>query len=257
MTNLIKTHQNNFESIKHSENGSEFWYARELQPLLGYKRWEDFHKLVNKTQNTDFESKTDHIRYAPKKVELGSNAIREVADYELTRLGCYKVAMLGNTQECIDARSYFAIQTRRQELAQQQINHEDRVKLRKESKESYKNYNQALVDSGISQGQIGIVTSTGDKALFGQKTADIKKQNNIPDKEPLEDYLHPVSTAARMLGREMTRSKAETGEINSLSTANRTHYKHNKEIKELLINNELEPNQLPMLEDIKQVKLLE
>ena len=109
-----------FENLKHlDENQVEFWYARELQTVLGYKRWEDFYKLVERTKNLDFEMKSDHIRLVPKKVILGSMAEREIDDFELSREFCYKVAMQGRTKQCILARTYFASQTRKQELMEE------------------------------------------------------------------------------------------------------------------------------------------
>jgi DNA-damage-inducible protein D len=254
MNTNITTQQNNFESIKHVENNTEFWLARELQSLLGYKRWEDFHKLIQNTQNTDFEGKIDHIRHSPKLITAGKGATREIDDYILTRFGCYKISMLGHTQECIDSRSYFAIQARKQEIAEQNINHQERQNLRRQSKESYKSYNSILVENGVNEGQVGIITAMGDKALFGQKTAKIKADNNIPNDRPLEDFLHPANVTARMLGREMTKLKVESNQIKTLGSAISNHTKHNKEIRQVLIENQIQPESLPILEDIKANK---
>jgi DNA-damage-inducible protein D len=240
-----------FESIKHTENNIEFWEARELMNLFGYKRWEDFHKLIQNTQNTDFEGKVDHIRHSPKLIIAGKGATRIIENYQLTRVGCYKLAMLGNTQECVDARSYFTDQTIKQENLEEQVSLDERKKIRKQSKESYKSYNSALIESGINSGQVGLVTSMGDKALFGSKTAKIKEEHSIDNDRPLEDFLHPASMVARMLGREMTKIKVESEQVDSLKKAISTHYKHNKEIRQVLQNNEIIPENLPMQEDIK------
>ena len=124
-----------------------------------------------------------------------------------------------HSQEIASAQSYFVIQTRRQELNEQKIDLSERKNLRKQSKESYKSYNLALEENGVNQGQIGIVTSMGDKALFGKKTALIKMENNISNDRPLEDFLHPANVTARMLGREMTKLKAESKNIASLKSA--------------------------------------
>jgi DNA-damage-inducible protein D len=256
MKNIISNPKANqvFESFKKvSPEGVEYWEARELQPLLGYKRWEDFVRLIENTKKLDFEDQNDHIRYSPKLIKTGKGAEREVADYQLTRRGTHKVAMLGNTQECRDARTYFSDQTIKHENLTKQIDEEQRKELRKQSKVNYTSYRGSLIDAGISYDKVGIVTAQGDKTLFGKKTADIKRDNNIPEDRPLEDFLHPVGTAARMLGREMTTAKAKSNEISSLGSAIKVHSKHNSEIRGLLVNNELTPEELPILEDIEKI----
>jgi DNA-damage-inducible protein D len=240
-----------FESIKHTENNFEFWYARELSELLGYPRFDSFKRLVQKTI-LDFESNIEPIHNHVELLEIEENDNpKPKQDYKLSRKFCYQLAMLGSTPECVGARSYFAIQTIKQENQEEQISLEERKKIRKQSKESYKSYNSALIESGINSGQVGLVTSMGDKALFGNKTAKIKLDNNIDNDRPLEDFLHPASMVARMLGREMTKIKVESEQVDSLKKAISTHYKHNKEIRQVLQNNEITPENLPMQEDIK------
>ena len=259
-TNLTKQpnlqDQTLFENLKHlDENQVEFWYARELQIALGYPRFDSFKRLILKTI-TDFENLQIPFHNDVELLKIEQNNPNPKEDYKFSRFFCYKLAMLGNTTECIIARTYFAVQTRKQELAQQNTNLEERRKLRKLSKESYKSYNSTLIDSGINEGQIGIITAMGDKALFGSKTAKIKSDNNIPDDRPLEDFLHPANVTARMLGREMTKLKAESDGIKTLGNAIGTHTKHNKEIRQVLVDNQITPEELPILEDLKgQLKL--
>jgi DNA-damage-inducible protein D len=241
-----------FESLKHLENGVEFWLARELMPNLGYKYWQDFDKLIQKVKEADFKGESDHIRYLPKLIKTGKGATRETTDYKLSRFACYKVAMLGNTNECVQARSYFAIQTRKQELYEESLEYEERLKLRQKSKESYKSYTKTLVENGVPQGQIGIVTSLGDKALFGKKTVDLKKEHNIPASDPLEDYTHSLNTTARMFGRELTKEKINQENIKGLGKTISTHTRNNQQVRNLMLQEGIAPEKLPMQKDLKQ-----
>jgi DNA-damage-inducible protein D len=252
----IITQYNNFEQNKHTQDGQEFWYARELMPLLGYVKWETFSNVIEKAKiacKGSGNSVEVCFPDAGKTSKMPNGGIKPVEDYKLSRYACYLIAMNGDSRkkEIALAQTYFAIQTRKQEISEQNNELDERKKLRKQSKESYKSYNKTLVESGINQGQIGIITSAGDKALFGQKTAKIKEENNIKNERPLEDFLHPANLTARMLGREMTKLKVESKESQTLSTAISTHTKHNKEIRQVLLDNEILPEKLPMQTDIK------
>jgi DNA-damage-inducible protein D len=257
MSDQIANQQLSFEQIKHTENKLEFWFARELMPLLGYSKWENFSKVIEKAKvacqesGFDMDDQFPDVRNVASQRPQGGGSIPE--DYKLTRYACYLIAMNGDSskKQIADAQTYFAIQTRKQELATQNIDLGERKNLRKQSKESYKSYNSTLVENGVNEGQIGIITSMGDKALFGKKTAKIKEENDMPNGRPLEDFLHPANVTARMLGREMTKLKVESNKIKTLGSAISTHTKHNKEIRQVLLDNEIEPEELPMLEDIK------
>jgi len=245
-----------FEQIKRLENHTEFWFARELMPLLGYSKWENFSKVIEKAKiaceesGLNIDDQFPDVRNVASQRPQGGGNIPE--DYKLTRYACYLVAMNGDSskKQIAEAQTYFAVQTRKQELATQNLNLDERKNLRKQSKESYKSYNSTLVENGVNEGQIGIITSMGDKALFGKKTAKIKEENNIPNNRPLEDFLHPANVTARMLGREMTKLKVESNNVKTLKSAISTHTKHNKEIRQVLLDNEIEPENLAMLEDI-------
>jgi len=255
MTSQVINQQQGFERIKHMEHNQEFWLARELMSLLGYAKWETFGNVIEKAKIACKESGykiLDHFPDTRKPIIGGKGAIQNVQDYKLTRYACYLIAMNGDSRksEIALAQTYFAVQTRKQELAHQNFNIDERKNLRKQSKESYKSYNSTLVENGVNEGQIGIVTSMGDKALFEKKTAEIKKQHDIPNNRPLEDFLHPANVTARMLGREMTKLKVETNDVKTLKSAISTHTKHNKEIRQVLLDNEIQPESLPILEDI-------
>ena len=151
------------------------------------------------------------------------------------------------------AQTYFAVQTRKQEILQESLRHQERVELRKKSKESYKSYNQTIVkEARVRQGQIGIITSAGDKALFGKKTKQLKKDNQIPDNEPLEDYTHSLNTTARMFGRELTKEKIQQDGVIGLAKTISTHSRNNKQVRKLMVEEGILPEKLPMQQDIKK-----
>lgn len=165
--NQITNQQKTFEQIKHTENDVEFWLARELMPLLGYKRWEDFHRVIQKTKKADFEGENDHIRYSPKKVLLGSGATRETTDYQLSRFACYKIAMLGNTDECVKARTYFATQTRKQEIFEQLTEDQKRLKIRQDVTDHNKKLFETAKNSGVNN--FANFNDAGYLGLYGMR----------------------------------------------------------------------------------------
>lgn len=193
----IITMKKTFDDIMHTtEDGSvEFWYARELMECLGYDRWENFNKAINraidscKTSNSD---SLDHFRGVTKMVQLGSGAERGVKDYMLTRYACYLIAQNGDPrkEEIAFAQSYFAVQTRKQELIEERIAYIERTEARGKLRESEKRLSQNIYERGVDDAGFGRIRSRGDQALFGGKsTQDMKKQLGISDKRPLADFL--------------------------------------------------------------------
>lgn len=135
-TNIIKKLTKNFEDYVNIEQGVEFWFARDLQHLLGYSKWENFFKVIEKAKESCLNSKgivSDHFLDIRKKVEIGSNTQREIEDISLTRYACYLIAQNGDSrkEEIAFAQSYFAIQTRKQELIEQRIQLSERLSARK------------------------------------------------------------------------------------------------------------------------------
>ena len=125
-TQLITKLHGDFEDNAHMQDGVEFWYARELQSLLGYEKWENFDKIIAKAKQACKASKqelSDHFADVRKMVKLGSRAERSLADYKLTRYACYLIAQNGDPQkdEIAFAMTYFAVQTRKQEVFSSQI----------------------------------------------------------------------------------------------------------------------------------------
>ena len=177
------------------EERIEFWYARDLMKLLGYSRWENFEKAIGRAiescETSQIES-LDHFREVTKMVPIGSKAHRDVVDYMLTRYACYLIAMNGDTtkEEIAFAQSYFAVQTRKQELIEERIAYIERTQARNRLKESEKRLSQNIYERGVDDDGFARIRSRGDQALFGgQSTKDMKAKLGVKDNRPCLTYI--------------------------------------------------------------------
>ncbi len=184
----IVQYQSSFDKIAHfinNENDSEqveVWFARELQDLLGYVRWENFTVAVQravdscKTQGVNVD---DHFREVTKMVKTGSGAKRKVTDFMLTRYACYLIAQNGDPkkEEIAFAQSYFAIQTRKTELIEERLNLLSRLETREKLRAAEKQLSQNIYERGVDDKGFGRIRSKGDAVLFGgHTTEDMKKR---------------------------------------------------------------------------------
>ncbi len=258
----IITMKKTFDDIMHTtEDGSvEFWYARELMECLGYDRWENFNKAINraidscKTSNSD---SLDHFRGVTKMVQLGSGAERGVKDYMLTRYACYLIAQNGDPrkEEIAFAQSYFAVQTRKQELIEERIAYIERTEARGKLRESEKRLSQNIYERGVDDAGFGRIRSRGDQALFGGKsTQDMKKQLGISDKRPLADFLPTLTIAAKNLATEMTNYNVEEKDLQGEGSITSEHVQNNMSVREMLGTRGIKPEELPPSEDIKKLE---
>ncbi|MEI6728206.1 MAG: BRO family protein [bacterium] len=199
-----------FEKIARIDDHNEFWLARELMPLLGYKRWEDFHKLIQKTKIVDFEEQNDHIRYAPKLIKAGKGATRETTDYQLSRFACYKIAMLGNTNECIQARTYFAIQTRKQEKFEELTEDLKRLKIRQDVTDHNKKLFETAKNSGVEN--FADFNDAGYLGLYGMRNKEIVKKKEL-GKDNLLDRAGATELAANLFRITQTDEKLNNENI--------------------------------------------
>ncbi len=238
----------------------EIWFARDLQPLLGYARWENFQVAINravescKTQGVNID---DHFREVTKMVTLGSGATREVQDYMLTRYACYLIAQNGDPrkEQIAFAQSYFAVQTRKAELIEERLNHISRLETRERLRASEKQLSQNIYERGVDEKGFGRIRSKGDTALFGgHTTEDMKQRLGIKGTRPLADFLPTLTIAAKNLATEMTNYNVEKADLYGENSITREHIQNNRSVREMLGERGIKPEALPAAEDIKKLE---
>ena len=251
-----------FDDIIHiSEDGEmEFWYARELQPLLGYSRWENFELVVKKAMvycENAGGNVEDHFRGVTKMIRLAKNAERGVKDYALTRYACYLIAQNGDSRknEIAFAQSYFAVQTRKQEIIEDRIQLIERLSAREKLKESEKRLSQNIYERGVDDAGFGRIRSKGDQALFGGfTTKDMKARIGVKESRPLADFLPTLTIAAKNLSTEMTNYNVEQKDLYGESPITEEHVQNNLSVREMLKQRGIKPENLPPAEDLKKLE---
>ena len=242
------------------ENQIEYWFARELMGTLGYGRWENFEKSIKRAMES-CESQgiaiEDHFREVTKMVQIGSSAKRKIKDYMLTRYACYLIAMNGDPQkeEIAFAQSYFAVQTRKQELIEERLALIERTQARDKLKESEKRLSQNIYERGVDDAGFGRIRSKGDSALFGGRTTqEMKRKLGVKDNRPLADFLPTLTIAAKNLATEMTNDHVEDKDLQGEKAITDEHVQNNSSVREMLGQRGIKPEELPPAEDIKKLE---
>ena len=256
----IATYKIKFDDIIHVSDGVEFWYARELQKLLGYEQWRNFELTIQKAQ-TSCESAgiitSDHFAEVSKMVPIGSGADRSVKDYMLTRYACYLIAQNGDPkkEEIAFAQSYFAVQTRKQELIEERIAYIERSEARGRLRESEKRLSQNIYERGVDDAGFGRIRSKGDSALFGgHTTQQMKERLGVKANRPLADFLPALTIAAKNLATEMTNYNVEQKDLQGESAITVEHVQNNSSVRSMLGKRGIKPEELPPAEDMKKLE---
>jgi|SRR3989338_747916 len=200
----------NFEDYAHQEKAVEFWFARDLQKLLDYDDWRNFAHVIEKAKlscKNSGQEPSDHFVDANKMVQLGSGSERKVDDFMLTRYACYLIAQNGDPrkEEIAFAQSYFAIQTRKQELIEERIALQERLDAREKLIASETELSKLIYERGVDDAGFARIRSKGDEALFGgNNTKQMKKKLHIPQNRPMADFLPTVTIAAKNFATEIT-----------------------------------------------------
>ena len=251
-----------FDLVIHSDETAkiEFWYARDLMPLLGYERWENFDKAISRAMEsceTSGIEVSDHFREVTKMVALGSGSKRSIKDYMLTRYACYLIAQNGDPkkEEIAFAQSYFAVQTRKQELIEERISLIERTEARGRLRESEKRLSQNIYERGVDDAGFGRIRSKGDRALFGGfTTQEMKERLGVKENRPLADFLPTLSIAAKNLAAEMTNYNVEEKDLQGEPEITGEHVQNNRSVRDMLGQRGIKPEDLPPAEDIKKLE---
>ena len=230
-----------FEDIKHmDENGKEYWLARELQNILDYSQWRRFKNTIDKAKLACERSNNnvyDHFADVGKMVSIGSNTKRETKDYKLTRYACYLIAQNGDSRKkaIALAQTYFAIQTRKQELSEKEYNElsedEKRIYRRNQAKSGNYNLNKTAVKSGVKD--LARFHNDGYKGVYNGETAnDIFKRKKLRYREDILDNMGSEELADNIFRIAQTDAKLKRDNVENEYIANSVHYEVGKEVRE-------------------------
>jgi DNA-damage-inducible protein D len=256
---IVRLHKS-FEDAANEKDGMEFWFARDLQVLLGYTQWRNFLQVIDKSKiacNNAGQNIDDHFADVSKMVNIGSGAERPVEDIMLTRYACYLIAQNGDPRkdEIAFAMNYFAVQTRKQELLEERLKEWERIQAREKLSISEKELSGLIFQKGIDDSGFARIRIKGDQALFGGKTTkDMKVKMKVPDNSSLADFLPTITIKAKDFAIEITNFNIRKDDLNTEQSITAEHVKNNKDVRGVLLKSGINPETLPAEEDIKKVE---
>jgi len=255
----INTLTSNFESASYkTEDNISFWYARDLQQLLGYTKWDNFKNVILKAKTTceiSEQNILDHFADVGKMVKIGSGATKEIDDIMLTRYACYLIAQNGDSkkEQIAFAQTYFAIQTRKAELIEQRILEFERVQSRIKLSQTEKELSKVIFEQTGKNENFAFIRSNGDKALFNHTTQEMKDKWDIKNK-PLADFMPTILLKAKDFATEITIYNAKEKKMNNENKISTEHITNNKAVRDTLLSRGIVPEKVKPEEDIKKIE---
>jgi DNA-damage-inducible protein D len=256
---IIKLNKS-FEESAYQVNGVEYWLARDLQILLEYDEWRNFSKVIDKAKiscQNGGQNPTDHFVDVNKTITMPKGAVKNVDDYMLTRYACYLIAQNGDPRKdsIAFAQSYFAIQTRKQEILEERIALVERLSARQKLVATETELSKNIYERGVDDQGFGRIRSKGDQALFGGLTTiQMKKKLGIPEARPLADFLPTITIKAKDLATEITNFNVKKNNLYGEPSIAGEHVKNNRDVRGVLAKSGIKPEELPPEEDLKKLE---
>jgi len=257
---LILKLKKSFEESAYEEQGIEYWLARDLQKLLDYDEWRNFLNVIEKAKiacKNSGQNADNHFVDVNKTIPMPKGAEKEIGDLMLTRYACYIIAQNGDPRKdsIAFAQSYFAIQTRKQELIEERIALIERLNARQKLAASETELSKLIYERGVDEDGFGRIRSKGDEALFGgHTTLQMKHKLRLPKSRPLADFLPTITITAKNLAAEITNFNVKKDNLFGEPRITKEHIKNNRDVRELLAKSGITPENLPPEQDIRKLE---
>jgi DNA-damage-inducible protein D len=258
---LIHKLHTTLEKLVHKETatGTEFWLARDLQRVLGYSRWANFENVIHKAiMSCELAGYAADDHFLPvDKIDDLSKSSRQIRDFALTRYACYLIAQNADSSKdpVAFAQTYFAVQTRRQEMIESRLRDQERLDARRKLSQSEKVLSGLIYEHVENEQGFRRIRTKGDQALFGGVTTrQMKRRHKVPKGRALADFLPTITIKAKDFANEITNFSIKRDYLHTEAQITREHIKNNREIRKLLGKRKIKPEELPPAEDVKKIE---